>query len=147
MKIVIIGSGYVGLVAGACFAAVGHTVVCVDNDQQKILSLRNGVVPIFEPGLEYIIVTNTASNRLSFTDDLAIALQGADAAFIAVGTPPRPTDGHADMKYVHAVAHAIAEKASGDLVVVDKSTVPVGTGDEVEHILRAKRNDIRFSVV
>jgi UDPglucose 6-dehydrogenase len=147
MKIAIIGSGYVGLVAGACFADVGHDVVSVDNNQAKIEALRQGIIPIFEPGLETIIKANTSAGRLSFTDDLALALDGADAAFIAVGTPPRVTDGHADMTYVHAVAHAIAEKASGDLVVVDKSTVPVGTGDDVEHILRAKRNDIRFCVV
>ncbi|MEN9895782.1 MAG: UDP-glucose 6-dehydrogenase, partial [Pseudomonadota bacterium] len=147
MKIAIIGSGYVGLVAGACFADVGHDVVSVDNNQAKIEALRQGIIPIFEPGLETIIKTNTSAGRLSFTDDLALALDGADAAFIAVGTPPRVTDGHADMTYVHAVAHAIAEKASGDIVVVDKSTVPVGTGDDVEHILRAKRSDIRFCVV
>lgn len=147
MKIVIIGSGYVGLVAGACFAELGHQIVCVDNNPTKIKSLREGVMPIYEPGLDVLVMRNTEAGRLNFTDDLGEALINADAAFIAVGTPPRPTDGHADMKYVYAVAHAIAEKASGDLVVVDKSTVPVGTGDEVERILRSANCSHRFSVV
>jgi UDPglucose 6-dehydrogenase len=147
MKIVIVGSGYVGLVAGACFAELGHSVVCVDNDVKKIAALRNGVVPIYEPGLSELVSANTAARRLFFTEDLGDALTDADTAFIAVGTPPRPTDGHADMKYVHAVAHAIAQKASGDLVVVDKSTVPVGTGDEIEEILRGAGRSFKFSVV
>ena len=147
MRIVIVGSGYVGLVAGTCFADIGHSVVCVDSDRSKIEKLRQGVVPIYEPGLDDLVSQNIESDRLSFTDDLESALKGADAAFIAVGTPPRATDGHADMKYVHAVAHAIAEKATGDLVVVNKSTVPVGTGDEVENILLAARRPFRFSVV
>lgn len=147
MKVVIIGSGYVGLVAGTCFAELGHQIVCVDNDARKVEALRNGVMPIYEPGLEEMVLSNVSAGRLEFTEDLGGALVGADAAFIAVGTPPRPTDGHADMKYVHAVARAIAEKASGDLVVVDKSTVPVGTGDDVEHILRSAGRNFRFSVV
>jgi UDPglucose 6-dehydrogenase len=147
MKIVVVGSGYVGLVAGTCFADIGHSVVCVDSDQKKLEKLRQGVVPIYEPGLDELVARNHASGRLSFTDDLGSALADAQAAFIAVGTPPRATDGHADMKYVHAVAHAIAEKASGDLVVVNKSTVPVGTGDEVERILLSARRPFRFSVV
>ncbi len=147
MKIVIIGSGYVGLVAGACFAEMGHIITCVDNNPAKIESLRKGIMPIYEPGLDALVTGNMAAGRLSFTEDLGEALKGADAAFIAVGTPPRPTDGHADMKYVYAVARAIAEKASDDLVVVDKSTVPVGTGDEVERILRAAGRPFRFSVV
>lgn len=147
MKVVIIGSGYVGLVAGTCFAELGHQIVCVDNDACKVESLRNGVMPIYEPGLKEMVLSNVASGRLTFTEDLGAALAGAEAAFIAVGTPPRPTDGHADMKYVHAVARAIAEKASGDLVVVDKSTVPVGTGDDVEEILRSAKRNFRFSVV
>jgi UDPglucose 6-dehydrogenase len=146
MKLVIIGSGYVGLVAGTCFAELGHDVVCVDNDDRKITALRNGIVPIYEPGLEDMVRRNVAADRLEFTNDLEAALVGAEAAFIAVGTPPRPTDGHADMKYVFSVAQAIAEKASGDLVVVDKSTVPVGTGDEVQRILSAAGRPFRFSV-
>lgn len=147
MKVAIIGSGYVGLVAGTCFAELGHQIVCVDNDARKVEALRNGIMPIYEPGLEEMVLSNVAAGRLAFTEDLGDALKGADAAFIAVGTPPRATDGHADMKYVHAVAKAIAEKASGDLVVVDKSTVPVGTGDDVEHILRSAGRNVRFSVV
>lgn len=147
MKVVIIGSGYVGLVAGSCFAELGHEIVCVDNNNEKIQSLRNGVMPIYEPGLDVLVAGNHAAGRLSFTDDLALALTGADAAFIAVGTPPRVTDGHADMKYVYGVAREIAQKASGDLVVVDKSTVPVGTGDEVERILSSAGRPFRFSVV
>ncbi|MBC2775885.1 UDP-glucose/GDP-mannose dehydrogenase family protein [Rhizobium sp. AQ_MP] len=147
MKIVVIGSGYVGLVAGACFAALGHNVVCVDNNSAKIRALRDGAMPIYEPGLDVLVVENVEVARLEFTEDLREALIGADAAFIAVGTPPRPTDGHADMKYVYAVARDIAEQASGDLVVVNKSTVPVGTGDEVERLLQAANRPFRFSVV
>jgi UDPglucose 6-dehydrogenase len=147
MNIVIVGSGYVGLVAGACFSKVGHRVICVDNDLQKVEALTQGDVPIYEPGLSQLVKANIDAGRLSFTSDLRAALEGADAAFIAVGTPPRPTDGHADMKYVYAVAKSISELASGDLVVVDKSTVPVGTGDEVERILAAAKRPFRFSVV
>lgn len=147
MKVVIIGSGYVGLVAGACFAELGHQIICVDNNAAKIDSLKSGIMPIYEPGLDKLVTSNFEAGRLGFTQDLQEALVGADAAFIAVGTPPRATDGHADMKYVYAVARDIAEKASGDLVVVDKSTVPVGTGDEVERILKSAGRDHRFSVV
>lgn len=147
MKVAIIGSGYVGLVAGTCFAELGHHIVCVDNDASKVLALKNGIIPIYEPGLEEMVRANAAAGRLEFTEELELALNDAQAAFIAVGTPPRATDGHADMKYVYTVARAIAEKATGDLVVVDKSTVPVGTGDEVEHILRSANRPFRFSVV
>jgi UDPglucose 6-dehydrogenase len=147
MKIAIVGSGYVGLVAGTCFAELGHQIVCVDNDPNKITALKNGMIPIYEPGLEDLVKSNSSAGRLEFTENLEDALKDAQAAFIAVGTPPRATDGHADMKYVYAVARAIAEKASGDLVVVDKSTVPVGTGDEVEHILNSAGRNFRFAVV
>lgn len=147
MKIVIIGSGYVGLVAGACFSELGHHVFCVDNDENKITALKNGVVPIYEPGLDVLVKNNYKNGRIQFTNDLKTALEGAEAAFIAVGTPPRTIDGHADMKYVYTVARSIGELASGDLVVVDKSTVPVGTGDEVEQILHAAKRPFRFSVV
>lgn len=147
MKITVIGVGYVGLVAGACFSELGHTVVCVDNDPCKIDMLLAGQVPIYEPGLEQLVACNVEAGRLSFTQDLAAALTGSGAAFIAVGTPPRAVDGHADMKYVHAVAQAIAENAQGDLVVVNKSTVPVGTGDEVERILRMAARPFELAVV
>lgn len=147
MKIAVIGSGYVGLVAGACFAEIGHDVVCVDNDPRKIEALKQGQVPIYEPGLDALVTKNHETGRLNFTADLADALDGADAAFIAVGTPPRPTDGHADMKYVYAVAREIAEKATGELVVVNKSTVPVGTGDEVEQILLDAHRPFKLAVV
>jgi UDPglucose 6-dehydrogenase len=147
MKITVIGSGYVGLVAGACFAEIGHDVVCVDNDPRKIDALERGQVPIYEPGLDALVTKNHETGRLNFTADLAGALNGSDAAFIAVGTPPRPTDGHADMKYVYAVAREIAEKATGELVVVNKSTVPVGTGDEVEQILLDAHRPFKLAVV
>jgi len=147
MKIVVIGSGYVGLVAGTCFAEIGHEVVCVDNDSRKIEALKQGQIPIYEPGLDELISKNHLAGRLNFTNELGTALNGSHAAFIAVGTPPRSTDGHADMKYVFAVAREIAEKATGDLVVVNKSTVPVGTGDEVEQILLSARRPFRFAVV
>lgn len=147
MKIVIVGSGYVGLVAGACLAEYGHTVVCVDKDKQKIKGLNRGVIPIYEPGLAELLHGLVKQNQLSFTTDLKTALIDADTAFIAVGTPPRATDGHADMRFVHEVAKSIAENASGDLVVVNKSTVPVGTGDDVERILRCTNTKFHFSVV
>jgi UDPglucose 6-dehydrogenase len=147
MKIVVIGSGYVGLVAGACFAEMGHNVVCVDSDADKILALKTGMVTLFELGLEEMVKSNITSGRLQFTGNLEDGLQGAEAAFIAVGTPPRPTDGHADMKYVHAVARSIGEKMSGNLVIVNKSTVPVGTGDEVAQIVKSANRPFRFAVV
>lgn len=147
MKIAIAGSGYVGLVAGACLAEFGHQITCVDCDTAKIESLNNGIMPIYEPGLSELILKNTREGRLSFTTDIRCALAGADAAFIAVGTPQRAADGHADMTYVHGVARAIGENASGNLVVIDKSTVPLGTGDDVERILQAANPGLRFSVV
>ena len=147
MKIVVVGSGYVGLVAGACFAERGHEVVCVDNDQAKIDGLVKGVIPIFEPGLAELIEENTRTNKLSFSSEIRMALIDAHAAFIAVGTPPRVTDGHADMRFVYEVAKTIGENARGDLVVLNKSTVPVGTGDEVERILKNSNNPVKFSVV
>ena len=131
-----VGSGYVGLVSGACFADFGHEVVCVDTDAGKIERLKQGVIPIFEPGLDRLVADNVAAGRLSFTTDLASATPGADAIFIAVGTPSRRGDGHADLTYVHACAADIARVVEGFTVVVTKSTVPVGTGDEVEAIIR-----------
>ncbi|GAB5351433.1 MAG: UDP-glucose 6-dehydrogenase [Altererythrobacter sp.] len=147
MKITMIGSGYVGLVSGACFADFGHEVVCVDLHQGKIEALRNGKVPIFEPGLEDLIKRNAAAGRISFTTDLAPAVARAEVVFIAVGTPSRRGDGHADLSFVHAAAADIARAMDGFTVVVTKSTVPVGTGDEVERIIADTRPDGEFAVV
>ncbi|MCC6482770.1 MAG: UDP-glucose/GDP-mannose dehydrogenase family protein, partial [Sphingomonadaceae bacterium] len=147
MRITMIGSGYVGLVSGACFADFGHDVVCVDKDKSKIEALLAGRIPIFEPGLDHLVATNVASGRLRFTTDLAEGVKDADAVFIAVGTPSRRGDGHADLSYVYGAAKEIATAISGFTVIVDKSTVPVGTGDEVERIIRAANPDADFAVV
>ncbi|SFL64860.1 UDP-glucose dehydrogenase family protein, partial [Methylorubrum salsuginis] len=136
MRIAMIGSGYVGLVSGACFADFGHEVICVDKDPQKIAALEAGRMPIYEPGLETLVADNVRAKRLSFTTDLKPAVAGADAVFIAVGTPSRRGDGFADLSYVYAAAREIAQAVTGYTVVVTKSTVPVGTGDEVERIIR-----------
>jgi UDPglucose 6-dehydrogenase len=135
MKIAMVGSGYVGLVSGACFADFGHDVVCIDKDQSKIDRLHAGIMPIYEPGLDALVESNVRAGRLSFTTDLGEGIAGADAIFIAVGTPSRRGDGHADLTFVYEVAREVGEKLSGDAVVVTKSTVPVGTGDEVERII------------
>lgn len=147
MKIAMVGSGYVGLVSGACFADFGHDVVCIDKDPTKIEKLREGVMPIYEPGLEALVESNVNAGRLSFTTDLAEGIKGASAIFIAVGTPSRRGDGHADLSFVHAVAREVGENLANDAVVVTKSTVPVGTGDEVERILQDSGTSHRFSVV
>jgi UDPglucose 6-dehydrogenase len=131
MRIAMIGTGYVGLVSGACFSEFGSTVVCVDQDAAKIARLERGEVPIFEPGLATLVAANMAAGRLSFTTDLAAAVAGAEAVFIAVGTPSRRGDGHADLSYVHAAVAAVGKALTGYAVVVTKSTVPVGTGEEV----------------
>ncbi|MDR3471987.1 MAG: UDP-glucose/GDP-mannose dehydrogenase family protein [Devosia sp.] len=136
MRIAMIGSGYVGLVSGACFADFGHQVTCVDLNQEKIGALERGEIPIFEPGLEALVRENAAAGRLSFTTGLKDAVRAAEVVFIAVGTPSRRGDGHADLSYVYAAAASIAEACDGFTVVVTKSTVPVGTGDEVERIIR-----------
>ncbi|GCA49010.1 MULTISPECIES: UDP-glucose 6-dehydrogenase [Sinorhizobium] len=136
MKITMIGAGYVGLVSGVCFADFGHDVVCVDKDEGKISALKKGQIPIFEPGLDHLVASNVASGRLNFTDDLKTAVAASDVVFIAVGTPSRRGDGHADLSYVYAAAREIAANLQGFTVVVTKSTVPVGTGDEVERIIR-----------
>ena len=146
MKIAMIGTGYGGLVAGVCFSDFGHDVVCVDKDPSKIERLNAGEVPIYEPGLDVLIKKNVDAGRLSFTLDLKAALEGADAAFIAVGTPTRRGDGHADLTYVEAAAREVAELASEYLVVVTKSTVPVGTNRKVKEILDATRDDLEFDV-
>ncbi|EQB18027.1 MAG: UDPglucose 6-dehydrogenase [Novosphingobium lindaniclasticum] len=147
MKIAMVGSGYVGLVSGACFADFGHEVVCIDKDETKIQRLLHGMMPIYEPGLAELVESNVAARRLSFTTDLAEGIAGAQAIFIAVGTPSRRGDGHADLSYVYAVAQEVGEHLSNDAVIVTKSTVPVGTGDEVERILRECNPGHRFSVV
>jgi UDPglucose 6-dehydrogenase len=136
MRIAMIGTGYVGLISGACFADFGHQVTCVDKDADKVAGLSRGEIPIFEPGLDGLVTSNIKAGRLNFTTDLAAPVAEADAVFIAVGTPSRRGDGHADLSYVHAAAREIAAALSGFTVVVTKSTVPVGTGDEVERLIR-----------
>jgi UDPglucose 6-dehydrogenase len=146
VKIAMAGSGYVGLVSGACFADFGHDVVCIDKDPAKIEALQAGRMPIYEPGLEELVRRNAASGRLSFTTDLGAGIAGASAIFIAVGTPSRRGDGHADLSYVYAVAEEIGQSLANPAVVVTKSTVPVGTGDEVERILGDSGTKQRFAV-
>lgn len=147
MRVTMIGTGYVGLVSGACFADFGHDVVCVDKDRAKIEKLEAGEIPIYEPGLEALVAENVKAGRLSFSLDLAASTPNADAVFIAVGTPSRRGDGFADLSYVYKAAEEIAEVMDGYTVVVTKSTVPVGTGSEVEEIIRRVRPDADFSVV
>jgi UDPglucose 6-dehydrogenase len=147
MKIAMIGSGYVGLVSGACFADFGHDVVCVDKDPAKIDSLLAGIMPIYEPGLEGLVASNVRAGRLSFSTDLPASVADADAVFIAVGTPSRRGDGFADLSYVRDAAREIAESIRKRCVIVTKSTVPVGTGDEVEKIIRQTAPDAEFEVV
>ncbi|HYC75920.1 UDP-glucose/GDP-mannose dehydrogenase family protein [Brevundimonas sp.] len=147
MRVAMIGTGYVGLVSGACFADFGHDVTCVDKDPSKIERLERGEIPIFEPGLDDLVAANVRDGRLSFALDGAEAIRAADAVFIAVGTPSRRGDGHADLSYVHAAAEEIAGLIEGFTVIVTKSTVPVGTGDEIEAIIRARRPDADFAVV
>jgi len=147
MRIAMIGTGYVGLVSGACFSEFGIDVVCVDMDAEKISRLDDGIMPIYEPGLEALVASNVSSGRLSFTTDLAAAVSSSDAVFIAVGTPSRRGDGHADLSYVHGAAAQIAEALDGYTVVVTKSTVPVGTGNDVERIIRETRPDAKYDVV
>jgi UDPglucose 6-dehydrogenase len=147
MRITMIGSGYVGLVSGACFADFGHDVICVDKDEAKIAALLDGRIPIFEPGLDHLVSSNVKAERLHFTTNLAEAVKDAEAVFIAVGTPSRRGDGHADLSYVYAAAEEIGRAITGFTVIVDKSTVPVGTGDEVERIIRAANPDADFAVV
>ncbi len=146
MKIAMIGTGYVGLVSGVCFSDFGHEVVCVDKDPAKIERLTLGEVPIYEPGLDVLMARNVAAGRLSFTGDLARAVDGADAVFIAVGTPTRRGDGHADLSYVMAAAEEIAAALTGYAVVVTKSTVPVGTNRQVRQVIRKARPEAEFDV-
>ena len=142
-----IGTGYVGLVSGACFADFGHHVICVDKDAGKIAALQRGEMPIYEPGLDDLVAANVKAGRLSFATELKGPVAEADAVFIAVGTPSRRGDGHADLSYVYAAAKEIAAALDGFTVVVTKSTVPVGTGDEVERIIREARPDAEVAVV
>ena len=146
MRIAMIGSGYVGLVSGACLADFGHEVVCIDKDPDKIAALNEGRMPIYEPGLDTLVAENVRQRRLAFSTDLKPAVAQAQAVFIAVGTPSRRGDGFADLSYVYAAAREIAEALTGYAVVVTKSTVPVGTGDEVERILREARPDLDVGV-
>ncbi|MGL5361723.1 MAG: UDP-glucose dehydrogenase family protein [Bosea sp. (in: a-proteobacteria)] len=147
MRIAMIGAGYVGLVSGTCFADFGHDVVCFDTDPTKISALRENRMPIFEPGLDDLVARNVKQGRLFFSLDLKESLKGAQAVFIAVGTPSRRGDGHADLSYVYQAARDIAGAMDGYTVIVTKSTVPVGTGDEVERIIREARPDADFAVV
>ncbi|WP_454713605.1 UDP-glucose dehydrogenase family protein [Caulobacter segnis] len=147
MRVAMIGTGYVGLVSGACFADFGHVVTCIDKDPSKIERLERGEIPIFEPGLEDLVARNVREGRLSFTLEGAQAIKNADAVFIAVGTPTRRGDGHADLSYVYAAAEEIAGLIDGFTVIVTKSTVPVGTGDEVEAIIKKANPNAQFAVV
>ncbi|MBD21562.1 MAG: UDP-glucose 6-dehydrogenase [Rhodospirillaceae bacterium] len=146
MKIAMIGAGYVGLVSGACFSEFGVDVVCVDKDDNKIKQLNSCVCPIYEPGLENLITSNVNSKRLFFTTDLSLAMKGADAVFIAVGTPSRRGDGHADLSFVYKAAEEVAANLQGYTVIVTKSTVPVGTGREVKRIIRNQKPDGQFDI-
>ena len=146
MKIAMIGTGYVGLVSGVCFSDFGHQVVCVDNNPDKITKLERGEVPIYEPGLEDLMVKNVEAGRLSFSRDLAASVAAADAVFIAVGTPARRGDGHADLTYVYAAAEEIGNALSGYTVIVTKSTVPVGTNAQVKQIIAKTNPDAEFDV-
>ncbi len=147
MRVAMIGTGYVGLVSGACFADFGHEVTCVDKDAGKIAALERGEIPIYEPGLDDLVAGNVKAGRLKFTTELAPAVKAADAVFIAVGTPSRRGDGHADLSYVHGAAREIAAAVDGFTVVITKSTVPVGTGDEVERIIAETRSGCDCAVV
>ncbi|MEC8699364.1 MAG: UDP-glucose 6-dehydrogenase, partial [Pseudomonadota bacterium] len=147
MQIAMIGTGYVGLVSGACFSEFGIDVVCVDMDAEKIARLEDGNLPIYEPGLDVLVADNVSAGRLSFTTDLSAAVASSDVVFIAVGTPSRRGDGHADLSFVHAAAAQVAEALDGYTVVVTKSTVPVGTGNDVERIIRETRPDADYDVV
>src|SRR3954463_13979750 len=147
MRVAMVGTGYVGLVSGACVADFGHQVICIDKDSTKISALNAGEIPIYEPGLSELVRTNVEQGRLSFTTALSEAVAEADAVFIAVGTPSRRGDGHADLSYVYEAAREIAAAMDGYTVVVTKSTVPVGTGDEVERIIRETRPEAEFAVV
>ena len=147
MKITILGSGYVGLVSGTCFSEFGFDVCCVDKDSNKINNLKNNIIPIYEPGLENLVKKNSAANRLSFSNNIIKNIKEADVIFVAVGTPARRGDGHADLSYVYEAAEQIAKNLSGYTLVVTKSTVPVGTGDEVKNIIKQTNPEANFDIV
>jgi UDPglucose 6-dehydrogenase len=147
MRIAMIGAGYVGLVSGACFSDFGHHVICIDKDEEKITALKSGKIPIHEPGLAELVASNVRQDRLAFDDQMEPAVAGADVVFIAVGTPSRRGDGHADLSYVFEAAREIARSLSKFTVVVTKSTVPVGTSDEVERLMRQENPQADFAVV
>ena len=147
MRIAMIGAGYVGLVSGACFSDFGHHVSCIDRDKEKIAGLKSGNIPIHEPGLADLVASNVRQGRLTFDDQMKSAVGSADVVFIAVGTPSRRGDGHADLSYVFAAAREIARAVSKFSVVVTKSTVPVGTSDEVERLMREENPEAEFAVV
>lgn len=147
MRIAMVGAGYVGLVSGACFADFGHHVVCIDKDMEKVAALGRGEIPIYEPGLSELVASNVKQRRLTFSGEIKDAVSDAEVVFIAVGTPSRRGDGHADLSYVYAAAREIAAALSGFTIIVTKSTVPVGTGDEVERIIRDENPDAEFAVV
>ncbi len=147
MKITILGSGYVGLVSGTCFSEFGFDVCCVDKDSNKINKLKNNIIPIYEPGLENLVKKNSAANRLSFSNNIKKNIKEADVIFVAVGTPARRGDGHADLSYVYEAAEQIAKNLSGYTLVVTKSTVPVGTGDEVKNIIKQTNPEANFDIV
>src|SRR5215468_5704298 len=147
MRVVMIGSGYVGLVSGACLADFGHAVICVDKDASKVAMLNGGQTPIFEPGLAELVAKNVRENRLTFTTDLQEPVQKAEAVFIAVGTPSRRGDGYADLSFIYSAVQEIAAALAGFTLIITKSTVPVGTGDDIERIIRAARPDVDFAVV
>jgi UDPglucose 6-dehydrogenase len=147
MRIAMIGTGYVGLVSGACFSDFGHDVVCIDKDEEKVAALKSGEIPIHEPGLDDLVASNVRQGRLKFDNQLKPAVAGANVVFIAVGTPSRRGDGHADLSYVFAAAREIARALSKFTVIVTKSTVPVGTGDEVERLMREENPEAELAVV
>ena len=147
MKITMLGSGYVGLVSGTCFSEFGFDVCCVDKDSNKINNLKNNIIPIYEPGLENLVKKNSAANRLSFSNNINKNIKEADVVFVAVGTPARRGDGHADLSYVYEAAEQIAKNLSGYTLVVTKSTVPVGTGDEIKNIIKQTNPEANFDIV
>ena len=147
MRVAIIGAGYVGLVSGTCFSEFGHDVICIDKDAERIEGLNEGRMPIYEPGLDTLVESNVKAGRLSFSADLSSDVGAVDAIFIAVGTPPSPDDGHADLQYVYAAVREVAGILNGYTVIVTKSTVPVGTGRAIEQLIREINAEAEFDVV